>query len=217
MYCSQCATELAPDDVFCPACSKPVASFAFDSTNAAQVEPLFETPTVIRPARAPKKAKVWKWAAGLSTALLLIGGGILIGGLAIATYVLFINPNSKRADVPANNDRVNTAKPESKTPSVEPSMTATPQDLEAATIAKNLRSKDCWVTSPGAGGAYFHQHCDVLNCSKGEGVGDGILMLNGTPVNLDGVHVKSGKNRFYRVTFTGNHFLWIGEPNLHCE
>ena len=44
MYCSQCATQLSPDDVYCPSCSKPVASFARPqtTTGALTTEPLAE-------------------------------------------------------------------------------------------------------------------------------------------------------------------------------
>lgn len=50
MYCSQCAHNIIETDVYCPKCSKPVASFAFDDAHVAQVEPVIydEIPTVIK-------------------------------------------------------------------------------------------------------------------------------------------------------------------------
>src|SRR5687768_2782051 len=82
MYCSQCATQLSPDDVYCPACAKPVASFAIDGTPIPQVEPFDrEQVTIVRPVEVQRSNKSF-WMGTLA--------GIL-GTFAVVLFALFFS------------------------------------------------------------------------------------------------------------------------------
>src|SRR4029078_11872053 len=74
MYCSQCATELSPDDVYCPACSKPVASFTIDIAQVPQVEPLDRAQvTIVRRVAVQRTNKpFWLGALVGATAMLSV-------------------------------------------------------------------------------------------------------------------------------------------------
>jgi hypothetical protein len=116
MFCSQCAAQLSPDDVYCPKCAKPVASFAFDRDNVSQVEPL-ETPTVVRTRESvekPDRSKVM-----LITAIAVA----TIGVIAIVGAILFANRSSNREVAVQNVNVYVTPMPTEtpiRTPTVDP-------------------------------------------------------------------------------------------------
>lgn len=79
MFCSQCAHSITPDDVYCPNCAKPVASFNFDPGQIPQVEYIFDEPTtIVRPPKTDTKVErspLYKW---------------LLGGSIVGIIVLFL-------------------------------------------------------------------------------------------------------------------------------
>ncbi len=96
MFCSQCATQLTPDDVYCPNCTKPVASFAFDTKYVAQVEPLDETPTVVRvePAMAGPPIPTRESRNTLVIGIMLTVFAVVVGTIFYATTRKDLTPVS---------------------------------------------------------------------------------------------------------------------------
>ncbi len=121
MFCSQCATKLQDDAVYCPNCAKPVASFSFSEHNVPKVEYIPEEETHVRPenrktyqftasAFETKKITpsptnvVLKWLTGVVGAfagitLLFVG---LIAVIAFASG--YFNPASSRRESKATNN-----------------------------------------------------------------------------------------------------------------
>jgi hypothetical protein len=100
MFCSQCAHKLTPSDVYCPKCSKPIASFNFDPGQIPQVEYVGdEELTAVRMPQPDLRANPVSRAVGKSAYRFLAGPAI---GAAIATlgillaaaigYIAFIKP-----------------------------------------------------------------------------------------------------------------------------
>jgi hypothetical protein len=115
MYCSQCATPLSESDVYCPKCSKPVASFHV-SGNVPQVEPIGETPTVVR-SRIAQPSQTFGWAAVLLGAVAGSIGTLLIGGLFFLIYYESNRPNRNETTSVTN---------QNARPAETPNSTATP-------------------------------------------------------------------------------------------
>jgi hypothetical protein len=84
MYCSQCATELSDEDVICPNCSKPVASFSFTGP-VEQVQPIDEDQTLIRAARPLPKPR--KWLVPITIAVCVLAAGMLITLVGLGMYL----------------------------------------------------------------------------------------------------------------------------------
>jgi hypothetical protein len=125
MYCSQCATPLTESDVYCPNCSKPVASF-HTGGRVAQVEPLGETPTVVHP-RPGEQRKATVPAAMVGA----IAGSVFtvaIGGLLLLLY-LQSNRKQPDANIAVANAIANT--PANAVPT--PTITATPTPVPTPT------------------------------------------------------------------------------------
>src|SRR5215467_4493316 len=104
MYCSQCAAPLSESDVYCPKCSRPVASF-HRSENISQVEPIGETATVVHP-RGRQSNGFFNWPAALLGA---IAGSVLtlvVGGFILLIYTASHRP--RQTETVANQ---NTARP----------------------------------------------------------------------------------------------------------
>src|SRR5262245_22038624 len=81
MYCSQCATPLTRDDVYCPSCSKPVASFAFDDRQIRQVELIEEDTAVKSSPQRPRQTRIW-------TAIFVAVAGLAV--IFIAALISFL-------------------------------------------------------------------------------------------------------------------------------
>lgn len=96
MYCSQCATPLSETDVYCPKCSKPIASFTFDEKQVPSVEFVGETETVVRPVAAPTEKqglKSWIMAGGVAGIVFFVLFLAAIGILAAIFYFVFLAPS----------------------------------------------------------------------------------------------------------------------------
>lgn len=89
MYCSQCATPLSETDVYCPTCSKPIASFTFDEKQVPSVEYVGETETVVRPTASPiekRGSKSWIMAGGVAGIVLFL---LLIGSICLLSFLVY--------------------------------------------------------------------------------------------------------------------------------
>src|SRR5436190_15260580 len=107
MYCSQCATELLPDDVYCPACSKPVASFAVDIAQVPQVEPLdHEQVTIVRPVAVQRTNRSF-WLGALAGAVSMLGVVLLA---VLISALLTSSRNTAQANT--NGSNATTAMPQ---------------------------------------------------------------------------------------------------------
>ena len=90
MYCSQCATQLSQDDVICPNCGKPVASFTFPD-RAEQVEPLDEEATVVRPIRPDppiQGARKRNWLTVVTATVGILAAGMLIVLIGLGMFLV---------------------------------------------------------------------------------------------------------------------------------
>lgn len=112
MFCSQCAASLDVGDVYCPSCSKPVASFNFTGWNAPQVEPIAEIETQVqargagpRVGGSEKRNMLVSVAGGLG---LLVAAAAVLGSVVIAAFLLMI-ADSKNPVPPSTNRQDRTA------------------------------------------------------------------------------------------------------------
>jgi hypothetical protein len=127
MFCSQCATPLSESDVYCPKCSKPVASFHV-SGNVPQVEPMGETPTVVHPRTVPPRS--FGWPAVLLGAVAGSVATLVIGGLFFLIYYESNRTNKSETAAVTNQ---NAAKPaETSKPTPTPARTETPANDDQA-------------------------------------------------------------------------------------
>jgi len=90
MFCSQCAHKLAPSDVYCPKCAKPIASFNFTSDQIPDVEFIGETETVVRLTQKSGTRPSW-WYIGAIFGV-LAACAIFLGGFAIFVAVFYGGP-----------------------------------------------------------------------------------------------------------------------------
>jgi hypothetical protein len=127
MYCSRCAAEISEDDVYCPKCHAPVASFSFSDKNISQVEPLDEEQTVVRPqpaaARPPSSSLLKPWMIA-SIAVLVIA---LLGSVLVLVSVVTYVRRSDNYNAPPNSSVQNAAATPSATPTPTPTPTPKPK------------------------------------------------------------------------------------------
>jgi len=123
MYCSQCATQLSQDDVTCPNCGKPVASFTFPD-RAEQVEPLDEEATVVRPIRPEPPIQVApgrNWLRIVATVVGVLAAGMLIVLIGVGMYLV-----GKRSAESGNGPGNSAAGSAAPTATITPTATPTP-------------------------------------------------------------------------------------------
>lgn len=128
MYCSQCATQLSQEDITCPNCGKPVASFAFPD-RAEQVEPLDEEATVVRPPRPEPPFEVAperNWLRVTAAVVGVLAAGMLIVLIGVGMYLVgkrsaeIGNPTGAGTPNTASASPTATSPPETPTPTPVP-------------------------------------------------------------------------------------------------
>jgi hypothetical protein len=135
MYCSQCATPLSESDVYCPKCAKPVASFNV-SGNVPQVEPIGETPTVVR--SRPVSERSFSWQAALVGAVAGSIATLLVGGLF---FLIYYESNRGRQNETAAVTNQNATKP-TETPRPTPATDSSPPETAPESNPKTLIVND---------------------------------------------------------------------------
>lgn len=158
MFCSQCATPLTTNDVYCPQCAKPIASFAFETKTVAQVEPL-ETPTVVRPKTSPREPISTRRSRLLTIAsivILAIFAGI--GFFSLLSYFFgrtqpYIATNSKEVQSP-------TPSPQTPEKTFSPTVSPTANPVNASAI-NSMSDVSNTATNTAATNKYGHANANA--------------------------------------------------------
>ena len=216
MYCSQCATELSPDDVYCPACSKPVASFTIDIAQVPQVEPLDpEQVTIVRPVAAQRMNKPF-WL------------GVLVGATAMLSVVLLavvasalLTSSRNTAQANTNGANATTATPQpTPTPTPEPTPTPTPTPELPIVLPKEpgfFTSKRCRYSNKGQP-ILVRKDCDVRDCLNDPKTVVGVMPDGGVAILTDDrKEVPAGRKYSWLPIETAEQgVLWVASTKVVC-
>jgi hypothetical protein len=215
MYCSQCATELSLDDVYCPSCSKPVASFAIEGTPIPQVIPLDpEQVTIVRPTTSKRSNRSF-WL------------GTFAGATAMLAFVLFAFLlsailNSPRTTVQANTSIPNaTSEPVQSTPTPTPEPTPTPTPELPIVLPREpgfFTSKRCRYSNKGQP-ILVRKDCDVRDCVSDPKTVVGVMPDGGVAILADErKEVPAGRTYSWLPIETDEQgVLWVASNKVVCS
>lgn len=155
MFCSQCAHNLTPSDVYCPNCAKPVASFNFDPGQAPQVEYVGDDEQLTAVRMPPRDPRSPNRFVGPLVGAVIATLGILLA--AAVGYIAFVKPSPvavsnvaavtptpdqsaevRRAEKAANDAAIALNK---SMPPPTPKPTKTPIDMDAMRAEINEREQ----------------------------------------------------------------------------
>ena len=212
MYCSQCATELTRDDVYCPSCAKPVASFAVDGTPVPQVEPLDrEQVTIVRADASRRGPNPY-----------LVGAVVGAGFVSIFWLFLFVGTRSANTDEQARLNAANamTATPmATPTPTPEPTPTPTPElPIVLPKDAGFFDSKRCRYSNKGQP-ILVRKDCDVRDCLNDPKTVIGVMPDGGVAIVADDRrHVPAGRTYSWVPVETEERgVLWVASNKIVCS
>jgi hypothetical protein len=215
MYCSQCATELSRDDVYCPSCSKPVASFAVEGTPIPQVVPLDpEQVTIVRPASTSYSNRSF-WLGAFAGAL-----GMLV--VVLAGFLVSAMMSRSRTTVQTNTDfsaAPNTPVPPTPTPTPEPTPTPTPElPIVLPKDPGFFDSKRCRYTNKGQA-ILVRKDCDVRDCLNDPKTVVGVMPDGGVAILSDErKEVPAGRTYSWLPVETADEgVLWVASNKVICS
>jgi hypothetical protein len=215
MYCSQCATELSRDDVYCPNCSKPVASFAVEGTPIPQVVPLdAEQVTIVRPTSSSRSNRsFWLGTLTGATGMLVV---VLFGFLLSAVMNRQRTVVQTNADVPAAANI-----PFSPTPTPTPEPTPTPTAELPVVLPKDpgfFDSKRCRYSNKGQA-ILVRKDCDVRDCLNDPKTVVGVMPDGGVAIISDErKEVPAGRSYTWLPIETADEgVLWVASNKVACS
>ena len=215
MYCSQCASELTRDDVYCPNCAKPVASFAVDGTPIPQVVPLdAEQLTIVRPASPTRNSNRSFWLGTLAGALAMLV-------VVLAGFLFSAMMNGSQTVVQTNTDLPTAANsPAPPTPSPTPEPTPSPTPELPVVLPKDpgfFDSKRCRYSNKGQA-ILVRKDCDVRDCLNDPKTVVGVMPDGGVALISDGrKEVPAGRTYTWLPIETANEgVLWVASNKVIC-
>ena len=216
MFCSQCATQLSPDDVYCPSCSKPVASFAVEGTPIPQVEPLDpEQVTIVRPAAVSTERSLKPYVIGA-----LFGAAFVsVFWLLLFIGTRYANTNDQARLNAAN--AMNEAPQSTPTPTPEPTPTPTPTPELPIVLPKKpgfFTSKSCRYSNKGQP-IMVRKDCDVRDCLNDAKTIVGVMPDGGVAIISDSRNkVPAGRTyAWWPVETEDEGVLWVASNKIACS
>ena len=216
MYCSQCATELSRDDVYCPSCAKPVASFAVEGTPVPQVVPLDpEEVTLVRRAPSTQSTNRSFWLGMLAGALAMLV-------VVLAGFLFSAMMNRSRTTVQTNTDvpsAPNSSVPFTPSPTPEPTPTPTPE--LPVVLPKEpgfFDSKRCRYSNKGQA-ILVRKDCDVRDCLNDPKTVVGVMPDGGvTVISDERKEVPAGRTYTWLPIETAEQgVLWVASNKVICS
>jgi len=189
-FCKYCGAVLAPGNIYCLNCGKPVVPHADD-----------EYETVIRqaPVDATRKYR-----------MIIFILGFLVFILASSALGLFLYFSSNRSTVPPANVSVNI--PRTPQPSTQPETTPTPTPETTPSITmETTASGTCTVLSD----TQVHASCDTKDCDNDPSTLNGSAAVGDVVTKL-GRSVKARGNFHWENVSIGGVKGWISSRSLDC-
>jgi hypothetical protein len=215
MYCSQCAPELTRDDVYCPSCAKPVASFAIDGTPVPQVEPLDrEQVTIVRAGPADRSNRSF-WLGVASGAMAMLGIGLIT---ILVSGMLTTSRQTAQTNTAIQNAMNSTPLP-TPTPTPEPTPTPTPE--LPVVLPKDpgfFDSKRCSYSNKGQP-ILVRKDCDVRDCLNDPKTIIGVMPDGGVAIVTDDRRqVPAGRTYSWVPVETEEQgVLWVASNKIVCS
>ena len=191
--CKYCGAVLAPGNIYCLNCGKPVVPYADDE---------YETVVRQRPVETNRKYRV---------AIFILGALVIIFGASSIGLFLYMSRNPSTispANVSVNAQPASTvpSKP-SNQPETTPSAENTP-----AVSAKKSSGGTCTVTRE----TQIHDGCDTKDCDTDPSTLNGSASAGDVVTKL-GRSVKSHRSFQWELVTAGAITGWVSSSSLSCE